>query len=124
MNLSSGQSESWNINQIKHSLIAALPTNLDQHSISMVEESVLRELGRNKMLNRVVVNFEAVQSSDLSDLDRLQGMLLAIKLLGRKVVLCGISPGMAGLIIQCGVSLHHNAICLDIDSALEQVNHA
>ena len=48
-------------------------------------------------------------------------MLLAVKLLGRNVAFCGITPGLAGLIVQAGITLHHNQIGLDIDDALERM---
>jgi anti-anti-sigma regulatory factor len=103
------RSDNRKISCIDNNLVGSLPSNLDSDQ---------------KRLRGVILDFSAVESTDPSDLLRLQDMLLAVKLLGRNVAFCGINPGLAGLIVQAGVKLHHNEIGLDIDDALERIRRA
>ena len=118
------RSDNRKISCIDNNLVASLPSNLDTARISAFENQLLNQLSHEKRLRGVIFDFSAVESTDPSDLLRLQDMLLAVKLLGRNVALCGITPGLAGLIVQAGVKLHHNEIGLDIDDALERIRHA
>jgi anti-anti-sigma regulatory factor len=118
------RSDNRKISCIGNNLVASLPSNLDASRISAFETQLLNQLSHQKRLRGVILDFSAVESTDPSDLRRLQEMLLAVKLLGRNVVFCGITPGLAALIVQAGIRLHHNAIGLDIDDALESIRHA
>ena len=118
------RSDNRKISCIENNLVASLPSNLDAGRITAFENQLLDQLSQQKRLRGVILDFSAVESTDPSDLLRLQDMLLALKLLGRNVVFCGITPGLAGLIVQAGVRLHHNEIGLDIDDALERIRHA
>ena len=117
------ESDSGKVSCIDNFLIAALPSNLDQTTIAINESHVLRTLSQNKKLSSVILDFSSVEITDSADLDRLQMMLLAIKLLGRQIVFCGINPGLAGLIVNSCVNLHHDAISLDIGEAIRPTSH-
>ena len=118
------RSDNRKISCIDNNLVGSLPSNLDNARIAAFENQLLNQLSDQKHLRGVILDFSAVESTDPADLLRLQDMLLAVKLLGRNVAFCGINPGLAGLIVQAGVKLHHNEIGLDIDDALERIRRA
>ena len=112
------------ISWIENNLVASLPGNLDASTITAIENQILNTLSRQKGLKGIILDFSMVESTDPRDLGRLQDLLLAVKLLGRRVAFCGINPGLAGLIIHAGVKLYNDEIGLDIDDALHRLRHA
>jgi anti-anti-sigma factor len=104
---------------VKGYLVIAIPDNFDIQDVHMIESELLDHLSLNKRIRGVLVDMTRVSSTDSTDLRRLQDCLLAVRLLGRQVALCGISPGLAALIIRSGQYLHHNVVGADIDDVLK-----
>lgn len=117
MDLSASDQQA-SFNRIGDHLIVALPNNLDADDVSQLEDQVLDQLNLNKRIRGVIVDFAAVHSTDPGDLARLNHCLLAVRLLGRQVRLCGINPGVAAVTIRSGQQLHHDRIGFDIDDLL------
>jgi len=109
------------LSDIRDHLVVNLPDNFDDHDLSALEEQVLDRLSLNKRIRGVIVDFSSVQSTDADDLCRLQNCLLAVRLLGRNVALCGINPGVAAVIIRTGQDLHRDLVGQDINDVLQQV---
>ena len=109
------------LSNIRDHLVLTLPDNFDNHVLSILEEQVLDQLNLRKKIRGVIVDFINVQTTDGDDLRRLQNCLLAVRLLGRRVTLCGINPGVAAVIIRTGQDLHRDLMALDIDVALQQI---
>ena len=109
------------LSDIRDHLVVNLPDNFDDHDLSALEEQVLDRLSLNKRIRGVIVDFSSVQSTDADDLSRLQNCLLAVRLLGRSVALCGINPGVAAVIIRTGQDLHRDLVGQDINDVLQQV---
>ena len=109
------------LSDIRDHLVVNLPDNFDDHDLSALEEQVLDRLSLNKRIRGVIVDFSSVQSTDADDLCRLQNCLLAVRLLGRNVALCGINPGVAAVIIRSGQDLHRDLVGQDINDVLQKV---
>jgi anti-anti-sigma regulatory factor len=109
------------LSSIKKFLVLPLPDNFDDQDLIVLEEQVLGILGANKRIRGVIVDFASVQSTDAEDLKRLQNCLLAVRLLGRRVALCGINPGVAAVIIRSGLDLHRDFVGQDIDAVLQEI---
>jgi anti-anti-sigma regulatory factor len=109
------------LSSVRDHLIVNLPDNFDDHDLSALEEQVLSRLSLNKRIRGVIIDFANVQSTDADDLSRLQNCLLAVRLLGRSVALCGINPGVAAVIIRTGQDLHRDLVGQDINDVLQKV---
>lgn len=106
------------LNTIRNHLIVALPDNFDGRDIDDLETRVLTCLSRDTRIRGVIVDCTSVHCTDATDLARLQDCLLAVRLLGRRVALCGINPGLAAVIIRCGQELYRDLVGHDIDAVL------
>lgn len=104
---------------VKGYFVIAVPDNFDIHDVDAIESELLELLNLNKRIRGVLVDLTRVVSTDSTDLRRLQDCLLAVRLLGRQVALCGITPGLAALIIRSGQDLHHNMVGQSIDDLLK-----
>ena len=109
------------LSDIRDHLVVNLPDNFDDRDLSALEEQVLSRLSLNKRIRGVIIDFANVQSTDADDLCRLQNCLLAVRLLGRSVALCGINPGVAAVIIRSGQDLHRDLVGQDINDVLQKV---
>jgi anti-anti-sigma regulatory factor len=117
----SDDSRQSSLSTIREQLVVSLPDNFDDHDLSALEEQVLDLLSVNKRIRGVIIDFASVQSTDADDLNRLQNCLLAVRLLGRRVALCGINPGVAAVIIRSGQDLHRDLVGQDISDVLQKV---
>jgi len=111
-------------NSVQKHLIVPLPNNFDGNDIEELEEQILTSLNANKATRGVIMDFAAVQSTDPRDLERLNDCLRAIRLLGRRIALCGINPGVAAVVIRSGLDLHRQQVGIDIDDVLQSLNDA
>ena len=109
------------LSSIRDHVIINLPDNFDDHDLTALEEQLLNRLSLNKRIRGVIIDFANVQSTDEDDLSRLQNCLLAVRLLGRRVALCGINPGVAAVIIRSGQDLHRDLVGQDINDVLQKV---
>ena len=107
------------LNRIRTEVIVNIPDNFNQDDIDAWEESVLSQLSSSPEITGVIVDLSALRSTDVSDLERLNQMLECVHLLGRRVALAGISPGLAALMVHSRVELFHDRIGCDIDDILE-----
>lgn len=117
-------SQQSSFNSVRQHLIVALPNNFDADDLAELEERVLESLSANKRIRGVIVDFAAVHSTDPADLERLNDCLRAVRLLGRRVALCGINPGVAAVVVRSGLHLHRERVGVDIDDVLQSLNDA
>lgn len=106
---------------IKNYVLAHLADNFAEIDLNILESRLLNTLCDQRTLLGVIIDFSEVITTDREDLHRLARMLVAIKLLGVRVGLCGINPGIAALIISTRVSLDREIIGSDIDDVLIQL---
>lgn len=103
---------------IKDFVICTLQSNLDIDNIHTLEADLLNFLDAKRHIVGVIIDFSLVAVADDWDLRRLQDCLLSIRVMGRKVALCGIKPGLAGMIVRTGQELYRDYIGRDIDDLL------
>lgn len=103
---------------IKDFVICTLQANLDIDNIHTLEADLLNFLDAKRHIVGVIIDFSLVAVADDWDLRRLQDCLLSIRVMGRKVALCGIKPGLAGMIVRTGQELYRDYIGRDIDDLL------
>lgn len=106
---------------IKNYVLAHLADNFAEIDLNILESRLLNTLCDQRTLLGVIIDFSEVITTDREDLHRLARMLVAIKLLGVRVGLCGINPGIAALIVSTRVSLDGEIIGSDIDDVLIQL---
>lgn len=99
-------------------LIVNLVDNFHAEDIESLELVLLQELHQKPHLRGVLLNFNDVVTTDFHDLLRLSQLLKAIQLLGGRVGICGINPGLASVIIASGIDFRGEMIGSDLDDLL------
>ena len=111
-------------NSVRQHLVVALPNNFDLEDLLELENRILQSLSENKRVRGVIIDFAAVHSTDPGDLARLNDCLRAVRLLGRRVALCGINPGVAAVVVRSGLELHREHVGIDVDDVLQSLSDA
>ena len=100
---------------VKQFVVAHLMDNFDEAEINVLESRLLTILSENRRLRGVIFSFSEVLTTDPRDLERLQAVFTAIKLLGGRIGLCGINPGLAAVIVMAQLTFHREVIGADLD---------
>lgn len=100
---------------LRHVVVAHLIDNFDALELDALETKLLHLLSTNRKLRGVIFNFSEVVTTDPHDLRRLQSIFMAIKLLGGRIGLCGINPGLAAVIVAAKLDFQREAIGVDVD---------
>lgn len=100
---------------IRNALVVHLVDNFDSSDMDELETRLLDTLCRDKHLRGVIFNFSEVSTTDPHDLRRLESILMAVKLVGSRIGLCGINPGLAAVIVHAGINLQRETIGSDLD---------
>lgn len=100
-------------------VVVQLMDNFDQQDLDHLEDRILQQLCRSRHLRGVIFNLNEVQTTDLQDLQRLHALLKAIRLLGCRIGLCGINPGLAVVMACSGLSFRNEQIGAGIDELID-----
>lgn len=103
---------------VGHLIVAHLIDNFDQSDLDLLETRLLTTLSGQRNLKGVVFNFNEVSTTDRFDLERLQAMFTAVKLIGGRVGLCGINPGLATVIVNAGLDFQRETIGLELEDLM------
>lgn len=106
---------------IGHFVVAHLIDNFDHSDLEGLETRLLSTLDKQRSLQGVVFNFNEVVTTDRIDLERLQAIFTAVKLMGGHVGLCGINPGLATVIVNAGLDFQHETIGLELEDLMAQL---
>jgi anti-anti-sigma regulatory factor len=110
-----------NLLLVKKSLVVNLVNNVDCHDIEVIEDKILSKLVKNRAIKCVIVGMAGLQTADPEDLARLAESLSAFRLLGAKIGLCGINPGIAAIMIRNEIDLPYDTAGHDLDHVLENL---
>lgn len=103
---------------VGHVIVAHLIDNFDQGDLDLLETRLLTTLSCQRNLKGVVFNFNEVITTDRLDLERLQAVFTAVKLIGGRVGLCGINPGLAAVIVNAGLDFQREKIGLELEDLI------
>lgn len=106
---------------IRHHLVAHLVDNFDHRELDQLESRLLDALCSRRELKGVIFNFSEVVTTDPLDLKRLNELFSTIKLTGGKIGLCGISPGLATVMVGTDLNFQRLLIGADLDDLLSQL---
>ena len=116
------QAGSDSLINFKGYIVSSLPNNFDENVIDTIESSILSELSSNKKIKGVLVGLETVTTTDPHDLHRLRDMMAAIALMGGRIGIFGINPGLAAVVIKSNLSLPIQAAGHDMEDLLKQLS--
>lgn len=116
------QADSNSLINFKEYLVINLPDNFDEEGIETIESSILGELSINKKTKGVLIGLDAVTTTDPRDLQRLKEMMAAIALMGGKIGIFGINPGLAAVVIKSNLSLPIQAAGHDMEDLLMRLS--
>lgn len=103
---------------IDHFIVAHLIDNFDQSDLEVLENRLLTNLCAQRSLRGVIFNFNEVITTDRIDLERLQSIFTAVRLIGARVGLCGINPGLATVIVSAGLDFQRETIGLELEDLM------
>ncbi|MEB3321077.1 MAG: STAS domain-containing protein [Cyanobium sp.] len=103
---------------IRDFCIVHLEDNIGGDAIEQLETRLLDALFADQRLKGVILDFSEVCTSDQADLQRLHTMIRTIRLVGGRIGLCGINPGLAALMVLADLGFHRQTIGSDIDDLL------
>lgn len=98
-----------------------LPDNFTESIIDVLEGKILDSLAANKKIKGVLLGMDAVTTTDLIDLQRLNAMLRSVAVMGAVVGIFGVTPGLAALITKTKISLCIQAAGHDLPDLLGKV---
>lgn len=104
---------------VRDCVVVQLIDNFDQQDLEVLEHRILQQLCEGRRLRGIILNFNEVQTTDLQDLQRLHALLQAIHLVGCRVGLCGINPGLAIMMARSGLPFRQERIAAGIDELLD-----
>lgn len=116
------QAGSNSLINFKGYIVINLPDNFDEEAIETIESSILGELAINKKTKGVLIGLDAVTTTDPRDLQRLKDMMAAIALMGGKIGIFGINPGLAAVVIKSNLSLPIQAAGHDMEDLLKRLS--
>lgn len=99
-------------------VVAHLTDNFDAAELASLETKLLSRLCEDRKLRGVLFSFNEVTTTDPLDLERLQTIFAAVRLVGGRVGLYGINPGLAAVIVGAGLDFQRERIGLDLDALL------
>lgn len=102
-------------------IVTNLPNNFDEDILEAIESSILNELSTNKKIKGVLIGLETVTTTDPHDLHRLKDMMAAISLMGGRIGIFGINPGLAAVVIKSNLSLPVQAAGHDMEDLLKRL---
>ncbi|MFM8936159.1 MAG: STAS domain-containing protein [Vulcanococcus sp.] len=109
---------------VNRNLLINLQDNFSESDIETLESLTLEQLSLEKRIRGILIDFTAVYSTDARDLRRLGQLIQAIRLLGRRIAICGINPGIAAVMIRSNIQLAYDLAGHDIDDILTQLKNA
>lgn len=104
---------------MRNCVVVQLMDNFDQQDLDHLEDRILQQLCLSRHLRGVIFNFNEVQTTDLHDLQRLHALLKTIRLVGCRIGLCGINPGLAIVMACSGLSFGNERIGSGIDDLID-----
>lgn len=116
------QADSNSLINFREYLVINLPDNFDEEGIETIEGSILGELSINKKTKGVLIGLDAVTTTDPRDLQRLKEMMASIALMGGKIGIFGINPGLAAVVIKSNLSLPIQAAGHDMEDLLMRLS--
>jgi anti-anti-sigma regulatory factor len=105
---------------ISNHLVVNMADNFDQSDIDRLESRLMQAVATNPRLKGVIFNLSEVFTTDPHDLQSLQALFQAIRLLGAHIGICGINPGLAVVIVRSNLEFGQQAIGSDIDDLLSK----
>lgn len=109
---------------VNRNLLISLQDNFSEYDLEKLEAVTLEQLSLEKRIRGILIDFSSVHSTDARDLRRLGQLVQATRLLGRRVAVCGINPGIAAVMIRSSIQLDYDLAGHDIDDVLAQLKNS
>lgn len=105
----------------EHTLIANIQPPINEESIEGLKDLITEELHRHKELDTVVLGLTRVINADKEDLLCLSKACREFRLLGARVGIYGVSPGIAVLITKSNIDLRIDAAGSDLHDIIQRL---
>lgn len=104
---------------IRNFFVVSLIDNFDDGYLEDLENRLLTLLAKRQKIQGVIFACNEVVTTDHHDLRRLKDMFKSIKLVGGRIGLCCINPGLAAVMVTSNLSFEKEVIGSEIDDLLD-----
>jgi rsbT antagonist protein RsbS len=109
--------------KVRDILLVTVPTDLDDPSISGIQEEILCKMERYQP-HGVILDLSIVESLDSFFARTIVETSQMVALMGGKTVIAGMNPAVAITVVQLGLTLGDTVAALDVDGALDLLEFA
>lgn len=106
---------------IRDCYVVSIVDNFDSIYLDALEQRLLPLLSKRNEIRGVIFSFNEVVTTDQYDLRRLKDLLKSIRLMGGRVGLCCINPGLAAVMVTSNLNFHQETIGSEIDDLLHSL---
>lgn len=106
---------------IRNFYVVSLIDNFDSSYLDALEKRLLTLLCKRREIRGVIFSFNEVLTTDHHDLQKLNQVLMCIKLVGGRIGLCCINPGLAAVMVTSNLTFHQETIGSEIDDLLDSL---
>lgn len=106
---------------IRNFYVVSLIDNFDSSYLDTLETRLLTLLCKRHEIRGVIFSFNEVVTTDHHDLRKLKEILKSIKLVGGRIGLCCINPGLAAVMVTSNLTFHQENIGSEIDDLLDSL---
>ena len=108
--------------RVRDVLLVTVPADPDDETISVLQEKVLMDMERTQAKG-LVMDISSVDTLDSFFARTIAETAKMVSLMGGRTVIAGMRAGVAITATQLGLPLGHTATALDVDRALDLLNH-
>lgn len=109
------------LNIIRDFYVVSLVDNFDHSYLERLEMRLLTLLCNRHEIKGVIFSCNEVETTDYHDLLRFRDMLKSVKLIGARIGLCCINPGLASVMVTTNLNFEKEIIGSDIDDLLDSL---
>lgn len=109
------------LQQLQGVIVAALPSALTPELLLQLRRDVLAA-APGAELRGVLLDVSAVEVMDAQDFRSLCDTASMCRVMGRRVIVCGLTPGVVSCLVDLNVNVYAVHTALDVDSALVQLS--
>ncbi|MFH1091595.1 MAG: STAS domain-containing protein [Pseudomonadota bacterium] len=113
--------ESISVNKIHDILLVTVPTNPDDHTITLLQEKVLAAMERYEVKG-LVLDISTVETLDSFFARTILETAQMVRLMGGRTVVAGMRTSVAITATQLGLVFRDLRTALDVDGALDILN--
>ena len=116
--------ESISVLKVRDVLLVTMPSNPSDLMISKLQENILNEMETHYNVKGLIIDISSVDTLDSFFARTLLETSQMVYLMGGKTIIAGMRPNVAITATQLGLKFKHIETALNLEYALEKIDHA